>query len=260
MIEDGAALLVCDSLKGLLRVDLATGGIEVLSNRVTGGEPLHYVNDVDVAKDGTVYFSSSTEGSVGLHASGFYDTMRSFTLNWLRGDASGRLLSYDPHTRVTRELMRGLFFANGVAVSPDQTFVAVVETSTYRVHRYFLSGPKAGTSEVFVDGLPAFPDGMSTSSDGHFWVTQVAAPKALLHLIAPYRWMRQLAAPLLVTRPYLMCAPLGGVLKVSTGGAIVDALWDPEGQAVFSTSAVTEHGGLLYLGNLFGNFVSVLKL
>ena len=39
-------------------------------------------------------------------------------------DASGRLLAYEPSTRVTSEVLRGLNYANGVAVSADQSFVA----------------------------------------------------------------------------------------------------------------------------------------
>ena len=64
MVDNGAALLVCDSLKGLLRVNLASGEVRVLSNRVTdsgdgsSGLPsgerdarseINYANDLDVA-------------------------------------------------------------------------------------------------------------------------------------------------------------------------------------------------------------------
>ena len=50
----GDTLLVCDSLKGLLRVNLTSGTIEVLANAVDTpegtSEPLQYANDLDVAK------------------------------------------------------------------------------------------------------------------------------------------------------------------------------------------------------------------
>lgn len=51
-------------------------------------------------------------------------------------------------------MLDGLWFANGVAVSPDQTFVVVAETARYRLQKYYLAGPKKGKSEVFVAGLP----------------------------------------------------------------------------------------------------------
>lgn len=60
----------------------------------------------------------------------------------LQGGATGRLLVFDPSTRQTEVLSEGFWFANGVALSPDGTFVAVVETTSMRVHRYWLAGPK----------------------------------------------------------------------------------------------------------------------
>lgn len=80
VIENGKALLVCDSLKGLLRVELGpAGAITVLANSLsassTGAGPqlgghghvINYANDLDVAKDGTVFFSSSTAGAIAQH-------------------------------------------------------------------------------------------------------------------------------------------------------------------------------------------------
>lgn len=96
--QNGTVLFVCDSLKGLIRVDLVTETIAVLSNRVSAptdslrDAEINYANDLDVDLDGIIYFSSSTAGAVSLHATGFYDTMRSFLLNMCRGDRSGRLL------------------------------------------------------------------------------------------------------------------------------------------------------------------------
>lgn len=54
------------------------------------------------------------------------------------------MLVYDPVTRRTKTLLRGLNFANGVAVSHDQTYVLVNETASYRVIRYWIAGPKRG--------------------------------------------------------------------------------------------------------------------
>ena len=52
----GDTLIVCDSLKGLLRVNLVSGTIEVLANAIHTlegrPEPLQYANDLDVAKVG----------------------------------------------------------------------------------------------------------------------------------------------------------------------------------------------------------------
>lgn len=60
----------------------------------------------------------------------------------MQGRAAGRLLAYDPKTRATRVLLGGLFFANGVALSGKEDFVAVAETGSWTVRRYWLKGPK----------------------------------------------------------------------------------------------------------------------
>jgi len=74
----GEWLYVCCSLKGLLRLHLGSGAIELLSG-ATGSppSPLAYANDLDLDTSGAVYFSSSSDHPVALHPlAGFYDTMR----------------------------------------------------------------------------------------------------------------------------------------------------------------------------------------
>ena len=71
-----------------------------------------------------------------------------------------RLLVYDPAVQTTTVLLRDLNFANGVAVSHDQTYVLVNETGSYRVTRYWIAGRKKGTSDIFLDALPGLNDSM----------------------------------------------------------------------------------------------------
>lgn len=110
IVDNGSAVVVCDSLKGLTRVELRTGTVTILSNRVSPNVPhapalasastdadnrkaeINYVNDLDVAKDGSIYFTSSTAGTVARHPLGFSDTLRSFLLNMCKGDHTGRVL------------------------------------------------------------------------------------------------------------------------------------------------------------------------
>src|ERR1051325_755241 len=111
------------------------------------------MNDLDVAADGTIYF---TDGSSKF-------ALANYKADILEHQGNGRLLAYDPKTKTTRTLMKDLCFANGVAVSPDQSFLLVVETGKYRIHRYWLNGPKQGQSEIFIKNLPGFPDGISSN-------------------------------------------------------------------------------------------------
>lgn len=157
-------LLVCASDAGLLAVDLETGVLRVLVDEVAG-KRLLACNNAAVAADGTIYFSDSSQEYV----------IPEWKKDLIHQTDTGRLLRRDPDGTVT-ELLGGLQFANGVALAPDESFVTVAETTTRRVNRVWLTGPKAGSHDVFVDDLPGHPDNVSTGSDGLIWVA-LPAPR-----------------------------------------------------------------------------------
>src|SRR5262249_61699525 len=76
----------------------------------------------------------------------------------------------DPRTKQTSVLLRDLWFANGVALSAEEDYVLVCETYRYQIVRYWLQGPKAGTSDLFIGDLPGFPDNLSRGDWGLYWV------------------------------------------------------------------------------------------
>jgi sugar lactone lactonase YvrE len=53
-------LLVCDHDRGLLRLDVATGEVQVLLDEVDG-KHLHFCSNAVICADGTIYFSSSSD-------------------------------------------------------------------------------------------------------------------------------------------------------------------------------------------------------
>ena len=152
---------MADSVKGLLSV-APDGKITPLSNQADG-VPFRCTNDLDIAADGTIYFT---------------DASYKFPLTELKADLfehrpNGRLLAFDPKTGQTRTVLRDLHFANGVAISPDQSFVLVNETGTYAIKRVWLKGEKQGQAETFIDNLPGFPDGIMSNGRDMFWVAIV---------------------------------------------------------------------------------------
>ncbi|KAF3432244.1 hypothetical protein FNV43_RR26983 [Rhamnella rubrinervis] len=66
-------------------------------------------------------------------------------------------MKYDSITKIVTVLMRGLAFANGVALSKDYSFVIIGESGTNQIHRSWLRGPRAQTSELLVH-LQRSPD------------------------------------------------------------------------------------------------------
>ncbi|HEX2131697.1 MAG TPA: SMP-30/gluconolactonase/LRE family protein [Actinophytocola sp.] len=149
-------LLVCDAERGLLLVDRAGGGLDVLVER---GPGLRVCNNAAVTADGTVYFTDSTSRFDLAH----------WKADLLEHRGTGRLLRRDPDGTVDT-VLDGLHFANGVALTPDESAVVVAQTGAYRLDRVPLTGERQGRSETLVDGLPGFPDNIATGSDGLVWI------------------------------------------------------------------------------------------
>ncbi|GAX85618.1 hypothetical protein CEUSTIGMA_g13033.t1 [Chlamydomonas eustigma] len=257
-------LIVCDSLKGLLSVETGFKRFHILANRVSlnsaidPGSIITYANDLDIASDGKVFFSDSLNISTALNRENYYDSFWSFLLSLVTGYCSGRLLSYDPATEETHVIANGFWSSNGVALSSDESFVAVAETNCFAIRRVWLKGPKAGTVDTLVESLPGFPDGLSRGSDGNFWIAIVGLRSPVVPLLK-YKLFRFLLAwtPSAI-RPKV--PDPGLVIKVSPQGEILASLWDPTGERVRGISAVEEHMGRLWLGNLKGSGVSYLDL
>lgn len=74
-------------LQGLVKQELSgSKRYEILAVRVsassplTPNTPLNYVNDLDIASDGTIYFTDSGGFSPVRNRAGFWDTMEAFLL------------------------------------------------------------------------------------------------------------------------------------------------------------------------------------
>ena len=61
----------------------------------------------------------------------------------------------------------------------------VNETGSYRTLRYWLKGEKAGTSDIFADNLPSFPDNITFNGKDRFWVAIYAPRTAIADTLAP---------------------------------------------------------------------------
>lgn len=237
-------LLVCDCRRGLLRVDPRDGSVAVLVDTVDG-EPLTFASNVVVDDDGTVWFSASS---------------RRWNLDHYIGDllehtCTGRLFRRDPDGRVTT-VLDGLKFANGVVLAPDRSHVLVAETAGYRITRLWLTGPRAGSRDVFVDGLPGFPDNMALGSDGLVWVA-IAAPRdpvldRLLPRAGVWRVLVWNLPDVLKPNP----APVAWVMAFDLTGRLVHDLRVTGGPYTFVTS-VAERDGRLTLGTVHGDAVAL---
>ncbi len=229
-------LHVADAYRGLLRI--VDGKVEVLATE-QGGVPFRFTDDLDIAADGTIYFSDASS-RFGLDQ---------YIEDLLEHRGSGRLLSYSPKTKETSLLLSDLRFANGVALWPDQQSVLVNEMGNYRIIRYFISGARRGQHEVFAAGLPGFPDNLTLAAGrDRFWVALASPRDAAIDLLSNWPRLRRVVARLpaaLRPRP----ARYAQLVAIGLDGKIIDSLDDASPGSYSPLSSVREYKGSLYLGS-----------
>ena len=234
-------LIVADALKGLLSID-PQGEISVLTTEAEG-LPFGFTDDVEVAHDGTIYFTDAS----------WKFRPPNYMADLMEGRGNGRLLAYDPKTKTTRTLVRDLLFANGVTISPCQSYLLVNETWKYRILRYWLTGDKQGTWDVFFDNLPGFPDNIASNGSGLFWVALFTVRNPVADALAPHPFLRKVAWRL---PQFLLpkAKPFSFALGLDAAGVVVHNLQGPAGRLSPVTS-VNEFGGCLYLGSIEDNAI-----
>ncbi|XP_057537637.1 protein STRICTOSIDINE SYNTHASE-LIKE 4-like [Amaranthus tricolor] len=241
-------IIICDTEQGLLKVD--DHGVTTLLSDFNGSK-LWFADDIIESKGGSLYFSIAST-KFGLH---------NWYLDLLEARPNGLLLKYNPQTKVTSKLIDNLYFANGVALSIDETYLVVCETFKFRCLKYWLQGDLQGKTEVFIDNLPGAPDNINLAPDGSFWISLIQITTKEMKFVHSSK----IAKHIIATFPSLLKIVNGShkkatVIKVSEDGKLLKRLDDPQGKIIsFITSAV-EYEGNLYLGSLNSNFVGKLSL
>lgn len=243
-------LIVCHNPRGLLSIS-PKGEISVLTDSAEG-EKFGFPDDLDIASDGKIYFSDATTKFTGNNGKA------SWEYELFEANPYGKLLVYDPETKQTKVLLRDLYFANGVSLSKNEDFVAVLETFRFRAVRYWLKGEKAGTWDYLSENLPGFPDGIMKNEKGDFWIAIATRRNDLADWLQPKPFWKNV----LTTLPKFIwnsTENYGLVIKINENGEIIESLHDASGKVYFITNAV-EKDGYLYLGTLKGDSIARVKL
>jgi sugar lactone lactonase YvrE len=236
-------LIVADAFRGLLSI-APDGTITELAT-TADGVPIRFADDVDVAANGKIYFSDASTKFGAKESGGAYEAS---LLDLMEHGGHGRLLVYDPATGVAKTLLDGLNFANGVAVSHDQSYVLVNETGGYRVIRFWIEGPKKGKFETLISSLPSFPDNISTGHDGRYWVAFVSPRNPLIDKLAGKPFMRKVIQRMpAFMRPKAVA--YGHIIAIDDKGKVLVDLQDPDGSYPINTSVI-ETKDYLYIGSL----------
>ena len=239
-------LIVADAQRGLLSMD-EQGEIDVLVNQYRG-RPLKFVDDLAIAANGTIWFSDASQRF------GIEDNL----LDFFEGSRTGRLLSYRPTDGKVSVHMDGLFFASGVTMGPNDNYVLVNETGLGRVQRYWLTGPKAHTADMFIEHLPGTPDNINFDGDDRFWIAMPSLRNGI-DGFADKPFIRRLLSVLPTYFLSVGASVSSFVVAVDTQGQVVANLQDPKLGYHYITSA-TPCGGRLWLGSLQMSSVAQLPL
>jgi len=223
---DGA-LYIADSFRGILRWT-GVGTLETLVSDIDG-EPVIYANQLDVARDGTVYFSNSTDRFDPEILGGTKPT--SVMTVWEQSE-TGYVARRLPDGTVEK-IATGFVYTNGIALSPNEDFLLINETGRARVHRLWLTGDRAGEREVFLENLPGYPDNLEAQGDGTYWLA-FASPRVPAEALMPYPFLRKLVWRL---GPKVRPAPIhrGMLAQIDGTGRVLRTLQDPNGSLGITT-------------------------
>jgi sugar lactone lactonase YvrE len=246
MLSDGR-ILVCDAHRGLLALDTDTGNVEVLTSLVNG-QPMEFCNNAAVHSCGDIFFSDSSR---------FYGVDR-WKAEMIENTTSGRLLRRGSDGDV-EVMLDGLRFANGVALSADESYVAVAETAGRTVIRHWLAGPRTGEEDQLAQDLPGYPDNIARGSDGLIWVT-IASPRDPLveRLMAGPMLARRLAWRLPATMQPKPKRTAQVMAFDDTGAVVHDCQLDAS--AFHMVTGVREHEGRVWVGSLHEPAVACFDL
>ncbi|KAK6127565.1 hypothetical protein DH2020_038683 [Rehmannia glutinosa] len=237
-------VIVADADKGLLNIS-RDGVIELLTDEADGLK-FKLTDAVDIGPDGMLYFTDAS------HKHNYKDNFMDF----LEGKPHGRFLSYDPSTKQTKVLIKDLYFANGVAVSADQSFVIVCETAMQRCIKYYIQGPRKGSVDIFVENLPGLPDNIRYDGEGQYWIG-INTDATTWELVQKYPFMRKVIAIMdkHIGRP--KTEKNGGVIAVDLDGKPTAHYYDRD---VFLSTSGIKIGEHLYCGSIVLPYIIRLNL
>ncbi|CAH2067177.1 unnamed protein product [Thlaspi arvense] len=217
-------LYVADAPLGLHVISRGGGLAKKIADSVNG-KPFLFLDGLDVdPTTGVVYFTSFSS----IFTPG--DVLKAVASK----DATGKLFKYDPSKKVVTVLMEGLSGSAGCAVSSDGSFVLVSQFTKSNIKRYWIKGPKAGSSEDFTNSV-SNPDNIKRiGSSGDFWVASV---------------VNTAKGP---TNP--------SAVKVSSAGKVAQTISLKAQFGDTLVSEVNEFNGQLHIGTLFGPFAGILSL
>lgn len=241
-------LYIADAHKGLLSLT-EDGILKTLTDEVDG-TPILYADDLDIAENGVIYFSDAST-KFGAEDNG--TTMAASLLEIMESRGTGRVLAYDPRTRQTSTIAKGLVFPNGVVMHPDGS-VLVNETGRYRVLKI---DPETGRMTDWISNLPGFPDNINPGPNGTYFLGLISPRSKWLDDNSAKPGARKLAMRLPPSmRP--KAEHYGHIVQLDANGKVLRTFQDPSGGYHDATGAII-HDGYLYVTSLHETDLARMK-
>jgi gluconolactonase len=136
------------------------GSITVLAERYQG-KRLNSPNDIVVKSDGSIWFTDPSFGILG-----YYEGYKA------ESELATNVYRIDPSSGSIAAVIEGLVNPNGLAFSPDERLLYVVECGSPRKILAFdvrESAIRPGSGRVLIDASPGTPDGFRCDMDGNLW-------------------------------------------------------------------------------------------
>ncbi len=247
--DEAGNLIAADANKGLLSIS-PDKKITVLTDNLNG-DPILYADAVVVAKSGKMYLS---DASTRFAPKKWGGTFEASVLDILEQSSTGRILEYDPATKTTRVIAKGISFANGVALSSDEKSIFVNETGKYRVWKISVAANDldilipSDKAIVLFDNLPGYPDNLMRGLNGKIWLGFAKPRNPTIDNLAAKPFMRRLTLRL-PRSMWPIPKAYGHVFAFTEDGKVVADMQDPTG-AYPETTAVTETADRLYIQSL----------
>ena len=243
--DQNGNLIALQNGVGLIKID-QNKEIDTLVASTPDGSPILMGTGLQIGANGTIYFANMSSEDVS--------STRTFNKLILELKPKGGVYAYDPVQDELRMISEGHYFANGLALATDESYLLLSETTKYRILKIWLDNDRVGETEVFMDNLPGFPNNLARRANGNFWIGFTTKRNDQLDKIHPKRGLKKLVYGL----PHFVqpkAEKFGMVLEVSAQGQILQALFDTEGQVVTEAGAIEEVHNSLYLG---GDVVSAI--
>lgn len=136
------------------------GSLGVVAERYRG-KRLNSPNDVVVKSDGSIWFTDPAFGTLG-----YYEGFKA------AAELPTSVYRVDPASGEVDAVIEGLANPNGLAFSPDERRLYVVEccAAPRKIHAFDVDpSGKVGAGRVLIDAGPGTPDGLRCDIEGNLW-------------------------------------------------------------------------------------------